>query len=103
MLSDFFTMAKSADTGSTKSSSISGKAASLKKTLKRSTKAITRPFKKVKQPFSARSATHSIASRSSTALPPSDNEADDPDVRSVTDNGSIEPEVELTPEQELGL
>jgi hypothetical protein len=96
-------MAKSAETGSTKSSSISTKAASLKKTIQRTAKAIARPFKKVKRSFSTRSATRSIASRSSTALPPSDNEADDPDVRSVTDNGSIEPEVELTPEQELGL
>ena len=49
--SEFLTMAKSADTISTKSSIISGKAASLKKTVKKSTKAITQPFKNSSNPF----------------------------------------------------
>ena len=35
------------------------------------------------------------------ALPPSDNKADNLDAKSVSDDGSTEPEVELTPEQEL--
>jgi hypothetical protein len=73
---DLLTMAKSAETESTKLSTISGKAASMKKTIKRSVKAIARLFKKVKQSFSTRSATCSIASCSSTVLPPSDNEVD---------------------------
>jgi hypothetical protein len=96
-------MAKSAETESTKSSTISGKAVSMKKTIKRSAKAIARPFKKVKQSFSTRSATRSIASRLSMVLPPSDNEADNLNAKSVSDNGGTDPEVELTPEQELGL
>ena len=48
-LSEFFTMAKSADTTSTKSSIFSGKATSIKKTVKKSANTITRPFKKFKQ------------------------------------------------------
>ena len=55
--SEFLMMAKSADTISTKSSIISGKAASLKKTVKKSAKAITQPFKKLKQSISSHSAT----------------------------------------------
>jgi hypothetical protein len=97
-------MAKSSETMSTKSSIVSGKTASLKKTVKKSAKAITQPFKKIKQALSIRSATRSTTSRSSTAFPPSNNEADND--KSVADNGSAhgssEPEVELTPEQELG-
>ena len=41
MLLELLTMAKSADTMSTKSSIVSGKAASLKKTVKKGTKVIT--------------------------------------------------------------
>jgi hypothetical protein len=100
-------MAKSTDTRSAKSSIISSRAASLKKTIKSSAKAISRPFKKVKQSFSIRSASRSMASRSSTALPPSDNDDDDDHAKSVTDEESArkssQPEVELTPEQELGM
>ena len=96
-------MAKPAETRSTKSSTISGKAVSVTKTIKRSVKAIAQPFKKVKQTFSTRSATHSITSCSSSTLPPSDNEADDLNAKSVTDDSGTEPEVELTPEQQLGL
>jgi hypothetical protein len=111
MLSKLFTMAKSADTVSNKSSIISGKTAALKKTVKTSAKAITRPFKKLKQSLSVRSDTRSVTSRSSTAFPPSDHEADLDDTASAAENGSAhggsnlevdEPEVELTPEQELG-
>jgi hypothetical protein len=104
--SEFLTMAKSADTMSTKSSIISGKTASLKNTAKKSAKAITRPFKKFKQSISNRSARRSTTSRSSSAIPASDHEADGDNAKSVADNGSprssSEPEVELTPEQELG-
>jgi hypothetical protein len=99
-------MAKSADTMSTKSSTISGKAASLKKTVKKSAKALTQPFKKFKQSLSSRSATRSTISRSSSAIPPSNHEPDGNDAKSAADNGSAhgssESEVELTPEQELG-
>ena len=103
--SEFLTMAKSADTISTKSSIISGKAVSLKKTVKKSAKAITQPFKKLKQSISSHLATRSTISRSSSAIPPSDHEADGNNPKSIADNGSAhsssEPEVELTPEQEL--
>ena len=104
--SEFFTMAKSADTMSTKSS-ISAKATSIKKAVKKSAKAFTRPFKKFKQSFSGRSATRSTTSRSSTVILPSDHETDGDNANSVADDGSAhsgsEPEDELTPEQELGL
>jgi hypothetical protein len=94
-------MAKSAETMSTKSSLISSKAASLKKTVKKSAKAIGQPFKKFKQSLANCLTTCSTTSRSSTALPTSDHEAD-----GVNDDGSAhsgdEAEVELTPEQELG-
>ena len=97
-------MAKSADSGSTKSSIISSKAASLKQTFKKGTKAVTRPFKKLKHSVSIRSATRSIPSRSST---PSDHEeAVGNNINSGTDNESAHdgsaPKVQLTPEQELG-
>ena len=106
MLSELLTMAKSADTMSTKSSIISGKAVSLNKTVKKGTKVITRPFKKFRQSCSIRSAAHST-SRSSMAFPSSDHEANSDNDKSITDNGSghgsSEPEVEFTPQQELGL
>jgi hypothetical protein len=97
-LSEFFTMAKSADTMSTKSS-ISAKAASIKKTVKKS---ITQPFKKFKQSLSARSTTRSTTSRSSTVILPSDHEADGDNSDDQSAHSGGEPEVELTPEQELG-
>ena len=104
--SEIFTMAKSVDIMSAKSSIFSGKATSIKKTVKKSAKAITRPFKKFKQSLSSRSATRSTTSRSSSASLPSDHEADGDHTNSVADDQSAhsgsEPEVELTPEQELG-
>ena len=100
MLSEFLTMAKAAETGSTKLSTISSQAVSLKKIIQKTTKAIAQPFKKVKWSLSTHSVTHSTASCSSTALPPSDNKANNP---KSTDDGSTEPEVELMPEQELSL
>jgi hypothetical protein len=104
-LSEFFTMAKSADTTSTKSSIFSGKATSIKKTVKKSANAITRPFKKFKQSLSGRSATQSTTSRASSILP-SDHEADGDNANTVADDRSAhsgsKPEVELTPAQELG-
>jgi hypothetical protein len=104
--SEFFTMAKSADTTFTKSS-ISAKATSIKKAVKKSTKVFTRPFKKFKQSFSGRSATRSTTSCSSTVILPSDHEADSDNANSVADDGSArsgsEPEDELMPEQEPGL
>jgi hypothetical protein len=100
-------MAKSADSMSTKLSIVSSKAASLEKTFKKGTNAVTRPFKKFKQSVSIRSATHSTPSRSSTPFPPSDHEAVADDVNSATDNQSAHsgnaPKVQLTPEQEPGV
>ncbi len=91
--SEIFTMAKSVDTMSAKSS-------------KESAKAITRPFKKFKQSLSSCSATRSTTSHSSSAILPSDHEANGDHANSVADNQSAhsgsEPEVELMPEQELG-
>ena len=105
-----FTMAKSAETMSTKPSLISSKAASLKKTVKKSAKAIGRPFKKIKQSLANHSTTHLIASHSSTALATSDHEADHEadgvNDRSITGDGSAhssdKAEVELMPKQQLG-
>jgi hypothetical protein len=99
-------MAKSADSMSTKSSIISSKAASVKKTFEKGTKAVTRPFKKRKQSDLIDSATHSTRSRSSTPFPPSDREAVGDNAGSATDNershdGSAT-KAQLTPEQELG-
>jgi hypothetical protein len=98
-------MAKSADTTSTKSS-ISAKATSIKKAVKKSAKAFTQPFKKFKQSLSGCSATRLTTSRSSTVILPSDHEADSDNTNSVADDESArsgsEPEDELTPEQELG-
>jgi hypothetical protein len=102
-------MAKSANTTSTKSSIVSSKAASIKKTAKKSAQAIARPFKRFKQSLSGRSATRSTISRSSTVLlsdhEASNHEADDDNANSVADDGSArsgsKPE-ELTPEKELG-
>jgi hypothetical protein len=93
-------MAKSADTTSTKSSVVSGKAASIKKTAKKSAQAIARPFKRFKQSLSGRSATRSTISRSSTVLP-SDHEASDHEPDNGSARSGSEPE-ELTPEKELG-
>ena len=103
--SEFFTMAKSVDTTSAQSS-ISSKATSIKKAVKKSTTVLTRPFKKFKQSISGRSATRLTTSHSSTVILPPDGEADDDNTNSVIDDGSAhggsEPEAELTPEQELG-
>jgi hypothetical protein len=98
-------MALAAEASSTKSSLVSGKAASLKKTVQKGAKAITRPFKKLKQSFS--SSSRSSRSHSTTTLPLSDNEPSNSD-KSGSERGSVdgnesEPEVELTPEQELGV
>ena len=104
--SGLFTMAKSAETMSNKSSLTSSKAASLKKTVKKSAKAIGRPLKKFKQSIANRSTTLSTTSHSSTALPISDDETDGFNDKSIGGDGSAhssdEAEVELTPEQELG-
>ena len=94
MLLKLTMVAKLSDTGSTKSSTILSEATG------KAVKTVTRPFKKLKQSFSSHSATQSIASYSScssTVLPLSDNEDDDP---IAIDE---EPEVKLTPEQELSL
>jgi hypothetical protein len=98
-------MALAAEASSTKSSLVSGKAASLKKTVQKGAKAITRPFKKLKQSFS--SSSRSSRSHSTMTLPLSDNEPSNTSDKSGSERGSVdgnesEPEVELTPEQELG-
>ena len=100
MSSEFLTMAKLAETGSTKSPTTSSQAMSLKKSIQKTTKAIAQLFKKVKQSLFTCSVTHSTASHSSAALPPPNNEAND---LKSTNDGSTKPEVELMPEQELCL
>ena len=97
MLLKLTMVAESSDTGSTESSTISIKDTSLKKAAGKTVKIVTQPFKKLKQSFSSHSA-WSIASHSScssTALPLSNYEDDDPNAIDE------EPEVELIPEQEL--
>lgn len=99
-------MAKSTETSSTKSSLVSSKAASLKKSVRKGTKAIARPFKKLKQSLSTSS--RSSRSRSSPTFLQSDNEAGNSDDNVGSDHQEIHdsdsnPEVELTPEQELGM
>lgn len=99
-------MVKLTETASTKSSRISSKAASLKKTVQKGATAFARPFKKLKKSISTAS-TRSIRSRSSR----SDNEAPgDGDDKSSTDGESTrsngkdsDPEIELSPEQALGM
>ena len=101
-------MANSIDTNSTKSSIISGKATSVKKSIQKSAKAIVRPFKKLKKSLSTAS-TRSIRFRSSAALPISDNKTvmhdEEPSISSkrAQDDGESEPEVDLTPEEKLGM
>jgi hypothetical protein len=89
-------MAKSTETGSTKSSVVSGKTASIKNSIRKGAKAITQPFKKLKKSISS-----SIRSRSPTVDP--DVDKDNEDVIDVggSDSGS-DKEPKLTPEQELG-
>ena len=95
---------------STKSSLISSKATSLKKTVKKSAKAIGQPFKKIKQSLANHSTTHLITFCSSTALAASDHdanhEADGVNDRSIAGDESAyssdKAEVELMPKQQLG-
>ena len=91
-------VAKLSDTGSTESSTISIKATSLKKAAGKPVKTVTQPCKKLKQSFSSHSvqSIDSCSSCSSTALFLSNYEDDDPNAIDE------EPEVKLTPEQELG-
>ena len=97
-------MANSIETNSIKSSIISGKAASLKKSVQKGAKAISRPFKKLKKSISDAS-TCSIRSRSIAAISISDREnADHGNEPSADGQGDISrsvPEVELTPQEEL--
>jgi hypothetical protein len=94
-------MVNSIETNSTKSSIISGKAVSLKKSVQKGAKAIAQPFKKLKKCIST-PLTRSMRSRSSTT---SDNENTDhgnePSADSQGDGSGSEPEVELTPQEEL--
>src|ERR1700689_183405 len=104
-------MAKSTETASAKSSNISSKATSLKNTVRKGATALTRPFKKLKKTISTAStrSIRSIRSRSSATLPLSEGEAANGDKSSVDGRSShsrdsdSDPEVELTPEQELGM
>ena len=95
-------MAKSIKSTSSKSSIISTATASLKKTVRKSAKAVVRPLKKIRHSLSLRSegATRSTASRASTVVAPSDNELDDPKEQSDADSGT---DPELTLQQELGM
>jgi len=94
----FLIMAKLTETGSTKSSVVSSKAASIKKSIRKGANAITRPFKKLKKSISS-----SIRSRSPMVDVDADADKDDEDIVDVgsSDSGS-DGEPQLTPEQELG-
>src|ERR1700683_3691062 len=96
-------MVNSIEPNSTKSS-ISGRAASFKKSVQKGVKAITRPFKKLKKSTSTTSIPL-IRSHSPTTGSTSDNEdvdhGNEPGADSQDDGGGIEPEVELTPQEEL--
>jgi len=97
-------MENSIETNSTKSSVLSSKAMSLKKLVRKGAKAVTQPFKKLKKSLST-VLMPSKCSCSSTTVSPTENEGVDPGNESSTDSkgdGSrSEPEVELTPEEEL--
>ena len=82
-------MAKPTETSSTKSSKLSSTAASLKKKVKSGTKAVTQPFKKLKQAIFTSTLTHSMHSRSSRAFSLSDNEADESNTESAANHGSV--------------
>jgi hypothetical protein len=92
----FKIMAKSTETGSTKSSVVSGKAASIKNSIRKGAKAITRPFKKLKKSISS-----SIRSRSPTVDPDADKDTEDVVDVDGSDSGS-DGQPQLAPEQELG-
>ena len=102
----FCIMANSIETNSTKSSVIAGKTVSLKKSVRKGAKAITQPFKKLKKAISTASI-HLQRSHFSTTVSSCDNEGVDPGNESSTDSqgdGSrSEPEVELTPQEELSM
>jgi len=91
---------------SAKSSIISGKSASLEKTVKKNAKAITWPSKKIKQSLSIHLETHLTTSHSSIAIITSNNDANGDNAKSVVDigsaHGSSESKVDLVCEQELG-
>ena len=97
-------MVNSIETNSTKSS-ISGKATSLKKSVKKGAKAIACPFKKLKKSISTILMPSISSDRSSIAISISDNENANHDeessINSQGDSNKSEPEVELTPQEEL--
>src|ERR1700723_2018178 len=93
-------MVNSTETNSTKSS-ISGKAISLKKSMRKGAKTIARPFKKLKKSLSTASVPL-IHSRSPTTGSISNNKyGNEPSTDSQDDGGGIDPEVEVTPQEEL--
>ncbi len=104
-------MRKPTEISSTKSSSISSKAASLKKSVKKGAKVLAQPFKKLKTSISA------VASRSSgsirlirsqsPSMAPGNTGDDFDDGRSHRsgsdgDQSDSEPEGDLSPEAQLG-
>ena len=97
-------MVNSIETNFTKSL-ISGKAASLKKSVQKGAKAVACPFKKLKKSISTISMPSIHSHCSSIVISISDNENADRDEESSTNsqgNGNkSEPEVELTPQEEL--
>ena|ERR1700722_2151820 len=97
-------MANSIETNSTKSSIVSGKATSLKKSVQKGAKAISRPFKKLKRSISDASM-HLIHYRSAAAISISDcknaDHGNEPSTYGQGDSSRSEPEVELTPQEEL--
>jgi hypothetical protein len=99
----FCNMVNSFETNSTKSS-ISGRATSLKKSAQKGVKAIAWPFKKLKKSIS----TASISSIHSCTTGSISNNKDvdcgnKPSADSQNDGDGIEPEVEMTPREELRM
>jgi len=93
---------KGTDTSSIKSSTLSCKAESLKQSVKRGTKALGRPFKKLKTSISSSHSTHSRSTVSLTSeATPSENRPIEID-GSQSEGASRSNSVELGPEEELG-
>ena len=100
-------MDKSTNASSTKSSSVSTKAASLKKSVRKGVTALARPFKKLKKSISTASM-HSILSRSSNGTPDDSDKSDSGSTHSdksdsQSTHSNKDPEVKLSPEEELGM
>ena len=103
-------MVQSAETSSTKSSLVSSKAASFKKSVKKTTRAVAQPFKKLKQSLSVSLSWCSSHSQSmvlplSDGEPGNNNECGDDELISghqiAGNENESDEESKMTPEKEL--